>query len=226
MTALVFFLIGLPAAFLTQHLIRGLSNLDEVEYADAEAGIVRRRLPWQTPVGAVRIRFGVAALVPAAFVVAGLSFGPVQACVVACLVTALLICLATDLLSYRVPDVITYPATALALVAAVVLPEASLLSAVAAAVLGGGVFLVISLIAPQGGFGLGDVKLAVLIGAALGLPAAYQALFVGMFAAGVVMLLLLVAGVVSRRQAVPYAPFLALSAAAFVLVRGAAFAPL
>jgi prepilin signal peptidase PulO-like enzyme (type II secretory pathway) len=37
---------------------------------------------------------------------------------------------------------------------------------------------------------------------------------------------LLVAGVVGRRQAVPYAPFLSLAAIVMLLAQGAAFAPL
>ena len=43
---------------------------------------------------------------------------------------------------------------------------------------------------------------------------------------GVAIFALLLAGVVSRRQGVPYAPFLALAAVAVVLARGAVFAPL
>jgi leader peptidase (prepilin peptidase) / N-methyltransferase len=73
---------------------------------------------------------------------------------------------------------------------------------------------------------MADVKLAVFIGAALGLPGAFTALALGVGMAGVVMLALLIAGVVSRKQITPYAPFLALSAMAITLAEGAAFAPL
>jgi leader peptidase (prepilin peptidase)/N-methyltransferase len=225
-TAIAFFLAGVPVGWLAQRLIRLLSDVDELEYDDPEAGVVRRQLPWQTPEWAARVGWGVAGLVPFAFIYAGLNFSTLQALSAACLVTALLICVATDLLSYRVPDVVTYPATALALVAALVLPDANPLSSVAAALLAGAFFLGVSVLAPRGGLGLGDVKLAVMIGAALGLPAAFQALLAGMVVTGALMLALLLVGVISRRQAVPYAPFLALSAAAFVLLQGPAFAPL
>jgi len=124
-----------------------------------------------------------------------------------------------------VPNAVTYPGILLALVAAVFMPDADLKGALLAAAIVGTFFLVLALLS-RGGLGLGDVKLAILIGAALGLPAAYQALFLGVLAAGVVMLLLFLAGVVGRREAVPYAPFLALAAVAVVLVEGAAFAPL
>jgi prepilin signal peptidase PulO-like enzyme (type II secretory pathway) len=65
-----------------------------------------------------------------------------------------------------------------------------------------------------------------LIGAGLGFPGGYQALVAGVMAGGFVILLLFFTGVVSRRQAVPYAPFLALAAVAVVLTHGANFAPL
>jgi prepilin signal peptidase PulO-like enzyme (type II secretory pathway) len=70
------------------------------------------------------------------------------------------------------------------------------------------------------------VKLAMLIGAALGYPAAYSALVIGILAAGVVILTLVALRLVSRRQALPYAPFLSIAAIAVVLYQGAAFAPL
>lgn len=71
-----------------------------------------------------------------------------------------------------------------------------------------------------------DVKFSVLIGAALGLPAAYSALALGVFLGGLVMAALLVAGAVNRCQVTPYAPFLAVSAIAVVFAQGTAFAPL
>ena len=89
----------------------------------------------------------------------------------------------------------------------------------------GAVFLVMAVVT-RGGLGLGDVKLAMLIGAALGFPGAYQALVAGVMAGGVCILALFLARVVSRRQAVPYAPFLALAAVAVALTQGTAFAPL
>jgi prepilin signal peptidase PulO-like enzyme (type II secretory pathway) len=72
---------------------------------------------------------------------------------------------------------------------------------------------------------MADVKFAVLIGAGLGLPAAYSALALGVIPGGLVMTALLVLGVVSKRQATPYTPFLAVGAIAVVLLEGAAFAP-
>jgi prepilin signal peptidase PulO-like enzyme (type II secretory pathway) len=145
--------------------------------------------------------------------------------VVSLLVLALLVITATDLLRFRVPNAITYPGTVAALAAAVLMPDGSAGDAALAALLGGAFFFLLVLVT-RGGIGLGDAKLAVLIGAALGLPLAYQALVYGVIAAAVVMGVLLVAGVVNRRQPVPYAPFLSTAAIVMVLLQGAAFAPL
>jgi leader peptidase (prepilin peptidase)/N-methyltransferase len=156
--------------------------------------------------------------------VAASRFDVAQALAVSALVLALLVCTATDLLRYRVPNAITYPGTLLALLAALVMPGADFQSALFAFVAAGLGFLALAL-ATNGGFGLGDVKLAALIGAALGLQASYQALFLGIVGGGLILLLLFMLGAVGRKQAVPYAPFLALAAVAVVLMHGAAFAP-
>lgn len=61
--------------------------------------------------------------------------------------------------------------------------------------------------------GLGDLKLAALIGLITGFPAVLGAIFVGAFVAGLVMIGLLATGRVGRRTFVPYGPFLVLGAA-------------
>lgn len=57
-------------------------------------------------------------------------------------------------------------------------------------------------------FGLGDVYLAAMIGSMVRFPAVVSALFLGVFLAGVILMLLLATKRVSRRTAVPYGPFL------------------
>lgn len=64
----------------------------------------------------------------------------------------------------------------------------------------------------RGGIGLGDVKLGALMGLALGLPAVLAGLFLGFLAGGVGAIILLATGLRGRRDAVPYAPFLATGA--------------
>ncbi len=163
-------------------------------------------------------------MLPVFMAVAGSRFDVLPALLISSLLAALLVCTATDLLRFRVPNAITYPSIALALFLAIVMPDADLEGAVIAAVLSGGIFFVMAVIT-RGGLGFGDVKLSVLIGAMLGWPEAYLALFAGVVAGGVIIFLLFAVGVVRRKDPVPYALFLALAAIAVVLLEGAAFAP-
>jgi len=230
MEPFLFFLAGIPTAFGLDRAIAALSR-DEPEVADegpdAEHGGSPERagLPWQRQPWPRRLRVGIACLAPFAMALAGWRFGPLQAAAASVFLLALLVCTATDLTRFRVPNAITYPGALLALGAALVLPGGDAAGGLIAAAAAGGVFLVFAIIT-RGGLGLGDVKLAVLIGAALGFPGAYQALFFGIMTGGLVIAGLFVLGVVSRRQAVPYAPFLAIAAIVVVLTQGASFAPL
>ena len=77
-------------------------------------------------------------------------------------------------------------------------------------------FLVVALVYP-GGLGMGDVKLALLIGAALGW-AVTAALLLGTLAAGVVAAIMLFReGSSARKRAIPLGPFLAGAAIVVVL---------
>ena len=83
--------------------------------------------------------------------------------------------------------------------------------------LGAGLFfLVVALVYP-GGLGMGDVKLVLLIGAAIGWAVA-SALFLGTIAAGVVAgIMLFKEGSSARKRAIPLGPFLAGAAIVVVL---------
>ena len=64
----------------------------------------------------------------------------------------------------------------------------------------------------RGALGVGDVKLAIAIGAVLGLPAAVQGLVLGVLAGGAGAILLLVTGTASRKDKMAYGPYLAAGA--------------
>jgi prepilin signal peptidase PulO-like enzyme (type II secretory pathway) len=222
METLAFFVLGLPLVYVGSRLIIQLTDFEE-ELEEGEQP--DRVLPWQVPPWTGRVRWSVMLTLPIFMAVAGARFDVVPALLISLLLGALLVCTATDLLRFRVPNVITYPSIVLALIAAVVMPNADLLSAVLAALLAGGLFLVLAVVT-RGGLGLGDVKLAVLIGAMLGMPAAYLALFYGVVAGGIIIFLMFASGIVGRKEPVPYAPFLAIAAIGVALLQGAAFAPL
>ena len=81
----------------------------------------------------------------------------------------------------------------------------------AQALLGGlsgfAIFLLIALAKP-GGMGMGDVKLAGLIGLVIGFPGVLVALFIGIMVGGVGALALLLSRRAQRGSYLPYAPFL------------------
>lgn len=86
-------------------------------------------------------------------------------------------------------------------------------------VLGGGFLLTLGLLW-RGGMGGGDIKLAALMGLVLG-PYVLLAVFIGAAAAASVSLTLIASGRRSRRDPVPFGPFLALGGA-ITLVAGSA----
>jgi prepilin signal peptidase PulO-like enzyme (type II secretory pathway) len=114
-----------------------------------------------------------------------------------------------DLEEQRIPNVIVLPAAAVMLVAVAVLQPGHLLEAVLAAA-AAAAFLFLPSLFTKGGVGMGDVKLALLLGAALGRGVA-TALLLGCLIASVAGIGLLVRhGSGARKTAVPFAPFLVL----------------
>ena len=135
---------------------------------------------------------------------------------------ALIICMATDLLAYRVPNAVTYPAIVASLAIGLALPDANRLNVVGGGLLFGGLLFVPALLT-GGAMGMGDVKLAFFVGFALGLTFGVVALLVTAIAGGAIAIVLIVTRLRSRRDPIPYAPFIALGALYVLLVQGAAF---
>jgi prepilin signal peptidase PulO-like enzyme (type II secretory pathway) len=86
---------------------------------------------------------------------------------------------------------------------------------VAYAALGGAagfaIFLLIAIVS-RGGMGWGDVKLAALIGLAIGFPLVFLAIIMAAILGGIVAVALMIAKKRTRRQTIPFGPFLALAA--------------
>jgi leader peptidase (prepilin peptidase) / N-methyltransferase len=137
-----------------------------------------------------------------------LDFGLSGRMVVAALFCAVLVAVtATDLTHRIIPNRIVVPAAVVILVAQTALepsPEWVL------AALGASGFLFLAVVAYPAGMGMGDVKLALVMGAALG-KTVPVALMLGMFAALVPAMILLVRhGSAARKMGIPFGPFLAL----------------
>ena len=145
-----------------------------------------------------------------ALLVAGcvLAFGlTVEAAIAAFFCAVLVAVSAIDLEHHIIPNRIVLPATVIVLVANTVRdlsPEWAI-----AALAGSGFLLAAALVYPAG-MGMGDVKLALLMGAALGRTVS-AALMVGMLATMVPSLVLFARhGSKARKMGIPFGPFLAI----------------
>jgi leader peptidase (prepilin peptidase) / N-methyltransferase len=123
---------------------------------------------------------------------------------------------AIDLERRIIPNRIVLPALAVVLIAQFAFYPEHALEWILAAV-GAGLFFLIPLLVYPSGLGLGDVKLAMLLGAALGMDI-MGALLIGLLAgAGAAIVILVRDGFSGRKTAIPFGPFLA-SGALFSLL--------
>jgi leader peptidase (prepilin peptidase)/N-methyltransferase len=119
---------------------------------------------------------------------------------------------------------VTYPAAVVALIILGInslLPEPGILRnlsfllepGILSGIIGGAVgfafFLIVFLINPRG-MGMGDIKLAGLIGLVTGFPLAIIALLIGIFTGGLVAIVLLSLKIKGRKDVIPYGAFLGL----------------
>ena len=136
-------------------------------------------------------------------------------------IALLLLIIVIDLENRLILDITTLPGTALALLFSFLLPQINLISALLGAVIGYLIFWLIYWLAKvtfgPGAIGQGDVKLAMLMGAMLGVPAILVALVLGIFLGGLISGLLLATRLVKRRSYLPYGQYLALAAIVMLL---------
>jgi leader peptidase (prepilin peptidase)/N-methyltransferase len=172
-------------------------------------------IPWRVPL--------VEALTAALFAWLWGGLGTGWPLIVASFYTSLLVVIFFIDLEHRlVLNRVTYPAMGLALVLAAIrslpgdpLAFGPLVPDIVSALLGGALGFAI-IFAPawitKGGIGGGDVKMGALMGLFLGFPAVLAGLFLGFVGGGLGAVLLLLTRVRGRKDAVPYAPFLAAGA--------------
>jgi leader peptidase (prepilin peptidase)/N-methyltransferase len=139
-----------------------------------------------------------------------LRFGLTAYAVMAAVFCILLVAISAIDIEHRiVPNRIVVPAAAAALVAQLVREPSVEWPAGA---LGAGLFLFVAALAYPRGMGMGDVKLALFLGAFLGRDVAVG-LMAGLLAALVPSVVLLaLKGSAARKMAIPFAPFLAFGA--------------
>lgn len=243
MTAIILALIGFGAGFVLDEAIARLAREpyergdfdDDGTEAEAEAP---SGLEFSSETGALAMpraltdasvyrRAAVVAATAVIFALIGLRYDaePLHAAIIALYAAALIVCTGTDLLAYRVPNVITYPAILGAIAIGLLMPDANRADVIAGGLVTGGTFLVMSIVT-GGGMGMGDVKLAFFTGFALGLTFGVAALLITAIGGGVIAVLLLVTRIRDRRDPIPYAPFIAAGALYVMLMQGAAFVEL
>jgi leader peptidase (prepilin peptidase)/N-methyltransferase len=134
-----------------------------------------------------------------------------HAIVATCFAVVVLVLAAIDIERRIVPNRIVIPAAGAILVAQIAVSPDRALEWTAAA-LGAALFLLLPLLVYPSGMGMGDVKLALLLGAGLGW-AVVPAFVLALLAAFLVALVALArGGLAARKTALPFAPFLALGA--------------
>ena len=185
-----------------------------MELSQAEEG---RAAPAETepsPLGYVRAlprkaQIAVAGAAGAAAIGCFVRFGLSGRAAVGAFFAAVLVVLAAiDLQRRLIPNVIVLPTLGLVLAAQIALDPDRTVEWVIASV-GAALFFFIPLLVYPTGMGMGDVKLAALLGAALG-ESVIGAVVVGLFtAAAFGLLILLREGLRSRKKAIAYGPFLA-----------------
>lgn len=152
--------------------------------------------------------------VPVMFLLLALSGADPSDLVVASLGGAVFILLAVvDAEQRRLPNTVVIPALALAFVAA--FQSDQLVQSIGGALIGlmlfGSFYLLGRIIFGPRALGIGDVKLAMLVGAVLGAAYAPAALLLAVFLAGAASLVLLALRRKQRRDTIPYGLYLSLA---------------
>jgi leader peptidase (prepilin peptidase)/N-methyltransferase len=154
------------------------------------------------------VELSTALLVAACFVRFGFS---AEAFVAAFFCAVLVVLSAIDAERRILPDVIVLPSFTLVLAANIALQPERTVEWVTAS-LGASAFLFLALLAYPKGMGMGDVKLALLLGAGLG-ASVVVGMMIGMLSALVYSTVLFARhGMAARKMAIPFGPFLAFGA--------------
>lgn len=135
-------------------------------------------------------------------------FDSLAALVLACGFGAALIAVSViDVEHSRIPNSILYPSIAVGLLAALIVESERWTSHFVGAAVAFAALLAIALVL-RGSMGMGDVKLAGFIGLIVGFPNVLVALFASFILGGFVASVLLAAGRVTRKDPLPFGPFL------------------
>ena len=142
-----------------------------------------------------------------------LFYGPTSHFVAALVFFSLLFLSARIDIEHKIiPDQLTLPGIIAGLVFALILPGITLGQSLLGLLFLGGLLLAVAMVS-RGGMGGGDIKLGAAMGAFLGLPQALLALIMASVLGSLVGGTLILLRFMSRKEAFPFGPFLALGGA-------------
>ncbi len=173
----------------------------------------RMKISWRYPL--------VEALTGAVAVVLYLEFGlSLHLFIYFGLSAALIVVTFIDLDYHIIPDVISLPGIVLGILLALFLPGISLRDSLLGLLIGGGslylVALVYEALTKREGMGMGDVKLLAMIGAWLGWQSVLFVIFFASLTGTIIGALAMLIRQEGRHYAIPFGPFLAFSAVAYI----------
>jgi leader peptidase (prepilin peptidase) / N-methyltransferase len=136
------------------------------------------------------------------------------ACAYAALVSALVVVTGTDLSHTMIPDAVTLPGIVVGLLCAALILPISVMESLTGILVGGGLLWFLAWISPyvfgKEGMGGGDIKLMAMVGAFIGWQPVLLAIMIGSFLGSMIGGTLMISGVISRREPIPFGPFLAI----------------
>jgi leader peptidase (prepilin peptidase) / N-methyltransferase len=165
------------------------------------------------PVRVVIIEAATALIFALSFLIYGLTF---ETAVTIFYFSLFLLLMVIDLEHTIIPNKIVYPTAVVALAISAFTPKIGIVSALIGGAAGLLIFLVIAIVS-RGGMGLGDVKMAALIGFATGFPLVLVGLLMSVIMGGVIAILLLVLRIRKLKEGIPFAPYLSLGTMATLL---------
>lgn len=137
-------------------------------------------------------------------------FDPGSHLAIATVYTCLLLVIAViDVEHSLILNRLTYPGIALALLLSTFLPDVGILRSLLGSVVGMALIVLI-ILCSRGGMGMGDAKMAAMLGAMLGFPVVLLGLLIAVVAGGLTAAILLALKLRGRRDRIPFGPFLAL----------------
>ena len=132
----------------------------------------------------------------------------------AALVSALIVVTGTDLSHTMIPDAVTLPGIVVGLLCAALILPITLMESLMGVLVGGELLWFLTRISPyvfgKEGMGGGDIKLMAMVGAFIGWQPVLLAIMIGSFLGSVIGGALMISGVISRREPIPFGPFLAI----------------